>query len=140
MRDLRDRRGLAAEAARFARANLSASAATAVDWALVAGLVFAGIHYLTAAAAGAVSGAVTDFSLKRHWAFDREVKGAVHAEGVRYLLVSGSSLGWNVLASWVLVGHLGLAPIPGVITASILVGCAWNYPLHRLYVFRQAAR
>jgi putative flippase GtrA len=28
--------------------------------------------------------------------------------------------------------------VPGVIAASIVVGVAWNYPLHRLYVFRRA--
>jgi hypothetical protein len=26
--------------------------------------------------------------------------------------------------------------VPGVIAASLVVGFAWNYPLHRFYVFR----
>jgi putative flippase GtrA len=132
-----DRRGLAAEVGRFVRANLSAIAATALDWGLVTGLVWAGVHYLAAAAVGAASGAATDFLLKRHWAFDRAAKGAVHAEGLRYLLVSASSLGWNLLASWGFVGGLRAAPVPGVVAASIVVGCIWNYPLHRLFVFRR---
>lgn len=135
-----DERGLAAEVGRFLRANLSAIAATAVDWGLMTGLVWAGVHYLAGAAAGAASGAVTDFLLKRHWAFDRVAKGAVHAEGLRYLLVSASSLGWNLLASWGLVGGLGMAPVPGVVAASIVVGCLWNYPLHRFFVFPRVCR
>lgn len=134
------RRGLAAEALRFLRANLSSGAATGLDWALVAGLVWAGAHYLAAAAAGAAAGAATDFSLKRHWAFDRAARGAVGAEGLRYLAVSAASLGWNLIASWLLVSGLGAPPVPGVIAASALVGVAWNYPLHRLWVFAAPPR
>jgi putative flippase GtrA len=136
MTSVENRRGLAVEIGRFVRANLSSTAATAVDWGLVTTLVLLRLHYLFAAAAGAVAGAVADFSLKRHWAFDRSVKGAVHHEGVRYLLVSAGSLGWNLLLSWALVDGLGLPSVPGVIAASVLVGFAWNYPLHRLFVFR----
>jgi putative flippase GtrA len=136
MTSVENRRGLAVEIGRFVRANLSSTAATAVDWALVTTLVLLRVHYLVAAAAGAVGGAAADFSLKRHWAFDRAVKGAVHHEGVRYLLVSACSLGWNLLFSWALVDGLGLPPVPGVIAASVVVGFAWNYPLHRLFVFR----
>jgi 2-hydroxy-3-keto-5-methylthiopentenyl-1-phosphate phosphatase len=130
-----DRLGLLAEAGRFLRANLSSTAATALDWALVTALIWLGLHYLYAAAVGAAAGAVTDFALKRHWAFDRAVMGAVHHEGFRYLLVSGGSLGWNLLLAYGLVGGLGMAPVPGVIAASLVVGFLWNYPLHRLFVF-----
>jgi putative flippase GtrA len=134
------RGGLAAEVGRFLRANASSAAATALDWALVAGLLGAGAHYLAAAAAGAVAGAVADFSLKRHWAFDRGAKGSLLGEGLRYLAVSASSLLANLAACWALVGKLGLPPLPGVIAASLLVGLAWNYPLHRWFVFRGARR
>jgi putative flippase GtrA len=77
--------------------------------------------------------------LKRHWAFDREAKGRLQAEGLRYLAASGASLGWNLGAAWALVGGLGAPPVPGVIAASVLVGLAWNYPVHRWWVFREAA-
>jgi putative flippase GtrA len=97
------------------------------------------VHYLYAAAAGAVTGAVADFSLKRHWAFDRAAKGAVHHEALRYLAVSGTSLALNLACAYVFVDGLGLPSVPGIIAASLVVGFAWNYPLHRLYVFRHAA-
>ena len=58
-------------------------------------------------------------------------------EGLRYLLVSGASLGWNLLVSYLFVDGLGLPAVPGVIAASVVVGFVWNYPLHRLFVFRQ---
>jgi putative flippase GtrA len=130
------RRGPAAEAGRFVRANLSSAIASGLEYVLVTGLVLAGVHYLLAATAGAITGAVTDFSLKRHWAFTRQAKGAVHHEGLRYLVASAGSLALNLAVAYLLVDRLGVAPVPGVIAASLLVGVAWNYPLHRWYVFR----
>lgn len=131
-------RRAAAEVGRFVRANLASTIASGVEWLLVTGLVLAGVHYLVAAAAGAVTGAAIDFSLKRYWAFDRVHREGLRREGLRYLAVSGASLALNVAAAYLLVDGLGVAEVPGVIAASILVGFAWNYPLHRLYVFRAA--
>jgi putative flippase GtrA len=130
--------GVVAEVGRFVRANLSSTVATAIEWVLVTGLVILRMHYLAAAALGAASGAVTDFSLKRHWAFDRMAKGGLHHEGVRYLLVSGGSLVWNLACAYLLVERFGSPKVPGVIAASVVVGFLWNYPLHRHYVFRPA--
>jgi putative flippase GtrA len=132
-------RGLAAEVGRFVRANLSSTIASGIEWVLVTGLVVVHVHYLYAAAAGAVTGAVTDFWLKRHWAFGRTAKGAVHHEAFRYVLVSGASLVLNLAASYALVDGMSLPAVPGVIAASIVVGFAWNYPLHRYFVFRHVA-
>lgn len=131
------RRSVLAELGRFLRANVSSTAATVLDWALVTALVWLGVHYLAAAAAGALAGAVTDFTLKRHWAFDGEGKDLLHAEAGRYLVVSGTSLLWNLAVAYGFVDGLRLPPVPGVILASIAVGVAWNYPLHRLWVFRR---
>lgn len=130
------RRGLVAELGRFVRANLASTIASGIEYVLVTALVVLRVHYLYAATAGAVTGAVIDFALKRHWAFDRSHKGAVHHEGLRYLAVSSTSLGLNLAVSYALVDGLRLPAVPGVIAASLVVGFAWNYPLHRLYVFR----
>ena len=131
-------RGLAAEIGRFVRANLSSTVASGLEYLLVTGLVLARLHYLAAATVGAVTGSVTDFSLKRHWAFDRQAKGAVHHEGLRYLVVSAASLVLNLACAYALVDGLRLPAVPGIIAASLVVGFAWNYPLHRCYVFRAA--
>ncbi len=139
MRGAAGGRALGREVGRFVRANLSSSAATALDWVVVTSAVWLGLHYLGAAAAGAAAGAVTDFALKRHWAFGGSGKRAVHVEGIRYLGVSGLSLALNLGLSWALVGVLGLPAVPGVLLASVAVGFGWNYPLHRLFVFRRAA-
>jgi putative flippase GtrA len=132
------RRGLLAELGRFVRANLASGVASGVEYVLVTFLVLVPVHYLYAATAGAVTGALIDFSMKRWWAFDRTHRGSVHGEGLRYLAVSATSLAMNLLASYALVDGVGLHPVPGVIAASIVVGAIWNYPLHRYYVFRAA--
>lgn len=129
-------RGLAAEIGRFVRANFSSTVASGLEYLLVTGLVLARLHYLAAATVGAVTGAVTDFSLKRHWAFDRKAKGAVHHEGLKYLVVSAASLVLNLACAYALVDGLRVPAVPGIIAASLVVGFVWNYPLHRCYVFR----
>ena len=128
------------EAGHFLRAHISATAATGLEWVLVTLLVLMRLHYLAAAAAGALTGAVTDFSLKRHWDFDRRQTDAVHRESLRYLGASVASLVWNLAAAYALVDRFGMHPIPGVIAASIIVGVLWNYPLHRFYVFPEPVR
>lgn len=126
-------RGL--ELTRFLRANASSILATGLEWVLVTILVAVHVHYLAATTVGATLGAVTDFTVKRHWAFMRGQVGSVHGEAVRYLLASGASLGWNLLVAYGLVDGLHVASVPGVIAASIIVGVAWNYPVHRHFVF-----
>lgn len=126
-------RGL--EITRFVRANGSSILATLIEWGLVKVMVTLAIHYLVAAAVGALVGAIMDFSLKRHWAFVRGRIGTVHGEAARYVVASALSLVWNLLASYVLVSMLGMPKVSGVIVASVIVGLAWNYPVHRLYVF-----
>lgn len=128
---------LIAETGRFVRSNVSSIVATGLTWLVVIVATAAGVHYLVAAAMGALAGAVTDFSMKRHWAFGRDEKDTATVEGARYLTVSAGSLGWNLLVSYALVDGLGLYPTTGVIVASVVVGIAWNYPLHRLFVFRE---
>ena len=123
------------EARRFLRGNASAIVATGLEWCLITLLVGISVHYLVAAAIGAVVGAVTDFSIKRHWAFIRGGVGSVRQEALRYVVASGLSLGLNVLLAYGVVDRLHVPSIPGVIIASFIVGIAWNYPVHRYFVF-----
>jgi putative flippase GtrA len=126
-------RGL--EVTRFVRANASSLLATGLEWVLVTGLVTWHLHYLWATSIGAVAGAVTDFLIKRHWAFVRGRVGSIRGEAARYVGASALSLGWNILIAYGLVDGLHVAAVPGVIIASIIVGLAWNYPVHRHFVF-----
>jgi putative flippase GtrA len=128
----------AAEAWKFAKGQVSAGAATFVDWAAVSSSIWLGLHYLLAVPLGHVLGGLTDFAIKRTWVFHARA-GRVQGQAWRYAVASLSSLAWNELLSWAAVGGLGLPKIPGVIGAAIFVGVAWNYPMHRLFVFRRPA-
>jgi putative flippase GtrA len=124
------------EARKFIKGQVSAGVATAVDWVLMSGLIAFGVHYLYAAAAGALAGALTDFSVKKWWVF--QAGGSpLQGQAIRYALVSGASAGLNCLLAYGLVSGLGAPEVPGVIAASIIIGFAWNYPMHRLFVFRR---
>ena len=134
-RDVPSQDTLGVELRRFFRANASSMLASALDWLLITLLVGVHVHYLFAATVGALVGALTDFSIKRHWAFMRGAVGAVQHEAMRYIAASGTSLAWNLLLSYALVDGMHIPAVPGVIAASIIVGIAWNYPVHRFFVF-----
>ncbi len=80
------------EAARFCKAQFSTSFATGLDWVLMTLLLMVNVNYLIASALGAALGAVTDFSLKKWWAFNAR-GGMLHKQGIRYAVVSALSAG-----------------------------------------------
>ena len=130
--------GFWAEVRRIVRAQISTGIATGLEWLLMTGLILVHVHYLAAAVAGALLGAVTDFSIKKWWVFGAGA-GMLRMQAVRYALVSAASAALNAAFAYALVDGIGLPPIPGVILASVLIGLTWNYPLHRLFVFAQPA-
>jgi putative flippase GtrA len=125
---------LRSEASLLVKAQVSTVVATGLHWLLMTGLILTDVTYLVASPAGALLGAVTDFSIKKWWVFGAgpDILGRL---AVRYAAVSAASAGFNVAASYGLVSGVGLPKVAGGILASILVGLAWNYPLHRLVVF-----
>ena len=110
---------------------------TAVDFAVMWLLVES--HTLSpvmATAAGAFCGAVTNFWLGRRWIFARGPGTmALGNQVARYLLVSGVSLTWNTLGEALLYRGLGLQYVLARIIVAVFVSVAWNYPMHRWFVF-----
>ncbi len=102
---------------------------------MVALLSLLGAYYLVARPFGALVGALVDFMLKRHWAFDRARKRGVTSETLRYVTVSAMSLVWTTLLCMLLVEVGRISVGTAVLASSIAVGVTWNYPLHRLFVF-----
>ena len=102
----------------------------------MAGLIALNVYYLVAVVCGAVVGAITDFSIKKYWAFEART-GKIPIEALRYAVVSLISAGLNCLLAYGVVEGLGAPKTPGVIGASLAVGFVWNYPMHRWYVFRR---
>lgn len=123
------------EIARFLKGQVSSGIATAIDWGLMTALIFAGIYYVVAAAAGATAGAITDFSVKKWWVFDADRRQSLEKQAAKYALVSGTAAILTAALSYLLVDGLHIHKNIGVIVASTIVGFGWNYPMHRLYVF-----
>ena len=121
-----------------AKAALSSGAATLADGAVYQLLLFVvPLHYGFVAAAGAVAGAVVNFSINRHYTFAQSAQRA-WPQALRYavvslatffalrLLLAGSveGLGWSPRIAW----------LPSKLLAFSLV----SYPAQRLWVFTRS--
>ena len=116
------------------RSQVAAGVATAADFLLVVALVtYAGVFPWFSTMIGCVLGAVVNFSVSRIWAF-KNVDPLV-PQASRYVFVSLTS----ALLNGGGVGVLLLLPSLDYRIAWVLVravvALAWNYPLHRDYVF-----
>ena len=119
----------------FVASQASASVASALDVLVMEGLILLGTRYGWAILAGHVAGGVSDFTAKRHLIFRTGGQRLLYQAG-RYLLAWGTSLLLNLGLARLLVEGAGLKAGVGVLVAAVVVGLAWNSPMHRLYVFR----
>ena len=118
------------------RHQIGALVSTAVDFTtMVAAVELAGMPAAAATALGALCGALTNFQLGRRWIFDAQ-HAPVSGQAPRYAVVSAASAAWNALG--VYLGHdvLGVQYVAARVLVAALVSVAWNYPLHRRFVFR----
>lgn len=134
MTDVASGRRARGELGRFLRAQVSSSTATAVHWVIVSLLGVLKVNYSVAVALGSLAGGLTDFNLKRRWAFERP-EGQLPVQAATYAAVSLASAVLNTaLATW-LRGSLHIAGLPAAMIASTVLGFVWNYPMHRYVVF-----
>jgi putative flippase GtrA len=120
----------------FSRSQITSLIATGVDFGLLFSLVeLAHVWYVLATALGALAGAITHFLLGRFWSFD-----ATHrrweGQAYRYAWVSGASLLLNSGGVYLFTNDLGIYYGASAVLVSIIVGVAFNFPLHRYWVFR----
>ena len=120
----------------FSKAGVSALAATLMDFGTLIGMVeFLRVPYPGGVALGALAGACTNFFLNRHWAFQA---GGLPLPGqaFRYALVSGGSLGLNVLGVMLATEGARIPYLASKVLTAVLIGIFYNYPLHRDFVYR----
>ena len=119
----------------FSQHQISAAAATAVDFAVMivckSGL---GLTPAMATAIGSLFGAVISFTLGRRWVF-QSAHGDIRGQALRYAFVSTLSLIFNSRGEKLFVA-LGLNYILARVLLSVVVGMLWNFPMHRYFVFR----
>jgi putative flippase GtrA len=119
----------------LARHQVGALVATAFDFSTMVFLVQAGgFDPVPATAVGAACGALTNFLVSRGWIFRAE--GASPTMQVaRYVLVSGASLVLNTTGQHILHHLLGVQYVIARVMVAVVVSVAWNFPMHRAFVF-----
>jgi putative flippase GtrA len=108
----------------------------AVNLAVYAALLAAGLHYLAAAAISFLVAAASNYAWNRIWTF--ETSGApLFGQGMRALLVSALSLGANQLFLIALVaagaGHLAAQ------AAAIVLVTPFSFTANKLWAFAESA-
>jgi putative flippase GtrA len=109
--------------------------ATIADYSVMVGSVeLAHFGPVAATPIAAAAGAVTSFTLNRHFTY-RVADRSLPAQVWRYALVSGCSLGLNTLGMYLFLKVPHLHYLPARVVTSIIVSNVWNYPLMRFFVF-----
>jgi putative flippase GtrA len=119
----------------FSKATASALAATVVDFGSLTLFVevFHGF-YPYGVALGAFLGALTNFMINRHWAFEAHDK-PLPGQMLRYAIVSSGSLLLNTFGVYMVTEKFGLFYLASKIVVALLVGFLFNYPLQRYFVY-----
>lgn len=125
--------------ARIGRHQVASVVATLVDFSvMILAVSVIGFSPVVGTVLGATCGAVTNFTMGRHWTFE-----ATHApaagQALRYAMVSGASLALNAVGEHVVAGILGVQYIVARAGVALTVSLLWNYPLQRFFVFGGAA-
>jgi putative flippase GtrA len=119
----------------WVRHNIVSVVATAVDFATMIGLVeMLRFSPVMGTVVGAAAGGITSFALGRRYTF-RSQTDPVSGQALRYGLVSVASLGLNALGEHLILFLLASHYVLGRILVATIVNNAWNYPMHRGYVF-----
>ena len=92
--------------------------------------------YPIGVAIGAGLGAITNFTLNRHWAFDA-AHSPVGKQAVRYAMVSTGSLLLNTFGVWLVTEKLHLFYMFSKLGVALMVGFFWNYPLQKVFVYQR---
>jgi putative flippase GtrA len=127
------RRPLESQFLRFCTVGASGYA---VNLAVYAALLAAGLHYLAAAAISFFVAALSNYVLNRVWTF-RTSRAPVLGQGARALTVSALSLGANQLFLLVLVaagaGNLAAQAV------AIVLAAPFSFAANKLWAFAESA-
>ena len=121
----------------FARFCAVGASGYAVNLAVYAALLAAGLHYLVAAAIAFVVAAASNYAWNRTWTF-RTSGAPVLGQSARALVVSALSLGANQLFLLVLVAA-GAGHLAGQAVA-IVLATPFSFAANKLWAFAESGR
>ncbi|HET8822923.1 MAG TPA: GtrA family protein [Thermoleophilaceae bacterium] len=122
--------------AQFLRFCAVGASGYAVNLAVYAGLLAAGLHFLAAAAVSFLVAAGSNYAWNRAWTF-RTAGAPVLGQGARALLVSGLSLGANQLFLIAFVAA-GASHLAAQAVAIVLV-TPFSFTANKLWAFAESA-
>jgi putative flippase GtrA len=105
----------------------------AINLAVYAALLHAGLHYLLAATCSFLVAVTSNYTWNRLWTF-RDRRGGVAVQGMRFFVVALASLGANLVVLHVLI-TLGAGKLLGQAIAIVLV-TPLNFVGNKLWSFR----
>jgi putative flippase GtrA len=121
------------------RHNWASIIAAGVDYlVMILCVELLGLGPVTATPFGALSGAVTNFTLGRRFTY-KTTNTPVHGQAWRYALVSAASLGLNTGGEYLFNHVLSIQYLLARVISSVIVSNAWNYPMQRYFVFSAPA-
>jgi putative flippase GtrA len=113
--------------------------ATGVDYLVMISCVeLLGLGPVAATPLGALSGALTNFTLGRRFTY-RTTDVPAPSQAWRYALVSAASLGLNTAGEYLFQHILHIEYLLARVISSVIVSNAWNYPMQRYFVFSAPA-
>jgi putative flippase GtrA len=122
--------------ATFVRHQIGALVASLVDFGTMIGCVAAlGLSPVSGAAVGSTLGAATNFGLGRTWIFKRGSSGPA-IQAVRYAIVAALSAAYNSFGEHLVHDRARVPYVLARLLVAAAVGIAWNFPMHRHFVFR----
>ncbi len=120
----------------FLRSQVAAFISTCIDYLTVIMLTeLAGLWYIYSNVIGALLGAITNFSLGRHWTFKAQ-EGAVGNQAFKYALVSIGSVFLNTFGLYALKEWGNINYIIAKVVVGLLIAVCFNYVLQKHFVFK----
>jgi putative flippase GtrA len=121
------------------RHNWASIVATGADYLVMISCVeLAGLSPVAATPLGALSGAVTNFTLGRRFTYKRS-DVPIPSQAWRYAVVSAASLGLNTAGEYLFQHLLHIEYLLARVISSVIVSNVWNYPMQRYFVFSAPA-
>ena len=120
----------------FLRSQVAAFISTCIDYLTVIMLTeLAGLWYIYSNVIGALLGAITNFSLGRHWTFKAQ-EGAIGNQAFKYALVSIGSVSLNTLGLYALKEWGNVNYIMAKVVVGLFIAVCFNYVLQKHFVFK----
>jgi putative flippase GtrA len=120
----------------FSKSQLSSATATVIEYSLLFSMTeLFHIWYVPSVAAGAITGAIANFLINRHWSF-RATHRRPGPQLLKYTIVSAGSVLLNTGGVYAMTEYLKIHYAISVVIVGLIVGFFYNFPLHRAFVFR----